>query len=184
MTDPLQVYLHDHLAGSNFAIELLKSLRDQEAHPELAPLAVTLLAEVEKDASLLRGVLDHVGKSPLDVKEALAWVAEKASRFKLRHQEPGSLGTFEALETLSLGIMGKLALWNVLPTIAGLDPRIPKLDFETLAASAKDQFVRVEEHRIKLARLVFDDTGIAKQGSARGTQDQIPTPKVRSLESR
>jgi hypothetical protein len=159
------VYLHDHLAGSNFATELLKSLRDQDAHPELATFAVTLLAEVEKDASILRGVLDQIGKSPLDVKEALAWVAEKASRLKLQHQKPESLGTFEALETLSLGIMGKLALWNVLATITGLDPRIPRLNFEKLAASAKDQFVRVEEHRMKLARFVFANTGIAKVGS-------------------
>jgi hypothetical protein len=29
MSDPLATYLHDHLAGSNFAIELLDSLRDQ-----------------------------------------------------------------------------------------------------------------------------------------------------------
>jgi hypothetical protein len=167
MTDPIQVYLHDHLAGSNFAIELLGSLRDQEAHPELASFAVKLLAEIEKDAGLLRGVLEQVGKSPLDLKEALAWVAEKASRFKLQHQQPDSLGTFEALETLSLGIMGKLALWNVLPVIAGLDPRIPGLNFEKLAESAKDQFMRVEEHRIRLASLVFAVPGNAKPGSAR-----------------
>ena len=106
MAEPIQVYLHDHLAGSNFATELLKSLRDQDAHPELATFAVTLLAEVEKDAGILRGVLDQIGKSPLDVKEALAWVAEKASRLKLQHQKPESLGTFEAFKALSLGIMG------------------------------------------------------------------------------
>lgn len=126
-----------------------------------------MLEEVEKDADLLRGVVEQVGKGPMDLKEALAWVAEKASRFKLRHQQPASLGTFEALETLSLGIMGKLALWNALRTIAALDARLPQLNFEKLATSAKAQFAKVEEQRITLARLVF----ASKTGGANPESD-------------
>jgi hypothetical protein len=155
MSDSLQDYLHDHLAGSNFAIELLKSLQEQKGNEGLAVFAAALLAEVQKDADLLRGIVEQVGKSRLDLKEAAAWLAEKASRFKLQRETPGGLGTFEVLETLGLGIMGKLALWRVLPVIAEIDSRIPITDFERLALSAQDQYGRVEEYRLRLALLAF-----------------------------
>ena len=55
MSDPLAIYLHDHLAGSNFAIELLEFLRDQHAGQKLGDAAGELLAEVEKDRKTLQG---------------------------------------------------------------------------------------------------------------------------------
>jgi hypothetical protein len=61
----------------------------------------------------------------------------------------GGIGTFEVLETLVLGIRGKLALWQVLPIAREVDPRIPNLDFEKLAASAEEQGARVEKRRLQ-----------------------------------
>ena len=115
--------------------------------------ASDLLAEVQSDTDILRGVIEKVGESHFDLKEVAGWLAEKASRFKLGHENAGGLGVFEALETLSLGIMGKLALWRVLSIIE--DNRIPQTDFAKLAASAQSQYSRVEEYRLRMARSVF-----------------------------
>lgn len=153
MADPLAIYLHDHLAGSNFAIELFKSLRDKHRADPLGQLATTLLAEVEKDQAVLESIIDRIGKGAPDLKEVAAWLSEKVSRFKLRHGDASGLGTFEALETLALGVLGKIALWR---TLDGLpDTRVSGIDFEQLIARAQDQHARIEESRLQVARTVF-----------------------------
>lgn len=155
MSDPLRVYLHDHLAGANFALELLQSMGDQTADAELAGFAKGLLAEIEADVEVLKEIIEHVGTSSFDLKSAAAWLAEKASRLKLQHGNPGDLGTFETLEALSLGILGKRALWKVLRVLSQTGSRIPDRGFGELSARAKDQFSRVEEHRLRVALTTF-----------------------------
>lgn len=156
MADPLSTYLHDHLAGSHFAIQLLESLRDQYPDNEPGTLAAALLAEISEDQNTLQEIVDRVGRSPVDLTQAAGWFAEKASQFKLHRDHTGiGIGTFEALEALMLGISGKLALWRALPIIREADSRIPEQDFEKLATRARDQFARVEEQRLRTARYTF-----------------------------
>jgi len=154
MSDPLATYLHDHLAGSNFAIQLLESLRDEDRGEELSGLAVALLAEVKEDREALQRIIGGVGKTHLDLKDATGWLAEKASRWKLQ-RDSGGFGTLEALETLTLGILAKLALWRVLPVIAKVDTRICETDFDKLTARAQEQYARVEQYRMQFARTAF-----------------------------
>jgi hypothetical protein len=156
MSDPLAIYLHDHLAGSRFAVELLDSLQEQYRGKPLGEFARVLQAEVKEDQETLQGIIDSVGRAHLDLKETAAWFAEKAAQLKLSEDHAsGGIGTFEALEMLVLGIRGKLALWQVLPLVRQIDPRIPRLDFDKLAASAEEQGARVDGQRLQLAATTF-----------------------------
>jgi hypothetical protein len=156
MSDSLAIYLHDHLAGSRFAIELLKSLQEQYAGQPLAEFAGVLEADVTRDQETLQKIIDSVGRAHLDLKEAAGWFAEKAAQLKLTQDHAaGGIGTFEALEMLVLGIRGKLALWQVLPIVREVDLRIPSLDFAKLAASAEEQGARVENQRLQLGATTF-----------------------------
>ena len=155
MDDSLCIYLHDHLAGAGFAIELLEKLKESYPDHRTGAFAAELLIEVREDSHVLETVIERVGKSSLDMKDALAWFGEKASRMKLRHNNPIGLGAFEAVEALSLGILGKVALWQVMPRIAQDDPRVRGYDFATLASKARAQFNKVEEYRLALALFVF-----------------------------
>jgi hypothetical protein len=148
MSDSLATYLHDHLAGSNFAVELLEFLRDQHVGEPLGGFAATLLAEVEEDRKVLQGIIDRTGNGSPILKKAVAWLGEKVSEMKLRR---GPFGTFEALEALALGIWGKLALWRALETIAKADARVSGIDFGQLATRAQGQYSRVEELRLQAA---------------------------------
>ena len=88
----------------------------------------------------------------LDAETGAGWFAEKGAQLKLGEDHAsGGIGTFEALETLVLGIRRKLALWQVLPIAREVDPRIPNLDFAKLAASAEAQGARVEKQRLQSA---------------------------------
>jgi hypothetical protein len=155
MSDRLAIYLHDHRAGSNFAINLLEGMRDQKSDRDLSLFAADILAEVIQDRDTLQTIVDRVGESHTDLKEASAWFAEKASRLKLTHDEALGLGTFEALETLALGILGKLSLWDALREIAEFDDRVRGESYDWLADRARDQHDRVEEYRLRVAHATF-----------------------------
>ena len=155
MEDPLRVYLHDHLAGSGFAIELLETLANEFSGHETGILATTILGEVRDDRRTLETIIDRIGRSHLDLKDAAAWFGEKVSRIKLRHDDPAGFGAFEALEALGLGIIGKLALWRALSRVAANDVRLSGYDFEGLAGRAKAQFEKVEEYRLLLASIAL-----------------------------
>lgn len=152
MSDPIATYLHDHHAGSRFAIDLLKALQDQYAGRELGRFADELLVEIREDRALLGELIERAGSRAKSVtKEIGAWIGEKATRLKLGSPRDG-LGTLQTLETLGLGIQGKLALWNALEELAAEDGRFRGVDFRRLAERARSQHARVEERRLAAVR--------------------------------
>ena len=151
-TDPLGTYLQDHLAGAASAIELLEMLRDQHQGESVGALAAGLVAEVEADRGVLEGLARRVAEGSSLLKDATGWLGAKMSQLKLGRQTSGTLGTFQARETLALGVLGKLALWRALMEIAPSDARLSGMDFQALAESAQAQHARVEGARLALAR--------------------------------
>ena len=153
MSEPLEIYLHDHLAGSNFVIELLEDLRQRYPNDETGSLAAAVLPDIQEDRKTLESIIDRVGKSHFDLKDAMAWLGEKASRIKLREDQPQGLGTFEAMELTALGILGKLSLWRTLSIMA--DPRLSGWDFSALSQRAEQQHDRVDKFRLKMVPSAF-----------------------------
>lgn len=155
MDKPLEVYLRDHFAGSRLAVDLLRSLRDRHKGEPVSEFADELLEEVEYDRSVLKGLIESVGAGRLGaLKEGLAYASEKLTWLKLRRAAAGGLGTLESLETIALGIQGKLALWRTLELIKD-DERLTGIDFGRMAARAEDQHARVEKHRLDVARRIL-----------------------------
>jgi hypothetical protein len=117
----------------------------------LSQFAGSILVGVEEDEETLRGLAKEIGTGSNILKEAAAWVDEKASRVKLGLGLSGGFGTFEALEFLALGGQGKLSLWRALQVVAEVDARLRRLDYELLIARADEQFKKVEERRLAMA---------------------------------
>ena len=154
MAKQLLTYLHDHLAGARFAVSLLQDLSDQKVDTEVAECAAKLLPAVEQDRSALEAYMKRVGDDGSMVKDIAAWATQKASRFKLALHDP--FGLFEAIEMLSLGVLGKLALWNALKSLHdGQDKAVGQdvtgLDLEHLILRARDQHQQLELLRLRLA---------------------------------
>jgi hypothetical protein len=148
MSDSLTTYLQDHLAGAVHATELLKAMRNHFAGQPLGQFAGELIVEVDSDRNTLAKLTENVGGAAGGPKEWAAWLTEKVSRLKLKHGSGDSLGTFEALEFLVLGIHGKRALWRALSTLAASDPRLHGMDFDNLIARAERQHDMAEERRL------------------------------------
>jgi hypothetical protein len=152
----LAAYLNDHLAGSTAAVELLEHLIEQHPDGELGKLFKELHAEVTSDQEVLRKLLQRFSREG-GLRRAVAWMAEKFNRVKLRlaGDKAGELGLVEALEILVLGITGKQLLWRALSASLGDSPLLRGIDLSKLEQRAIDQSERVEAHRLEAARKAF-----------------------------
>jgi hypothetical protein len=150
MDDPLAVYLHDHLAGSSFAVELLEKLASEFAGTSSGEVALELLEQVQVDRKTLEQVIAQVGKAKPRLDDGLGWMAERISRIKLKHDDPSGIGAFEAFETIGLGILGKRALWQAMQIRQNVDTRLAGLDYSALIARAEQQFQKANQHRLNL----------------------------------
>jgi hypothetical protein len=153
MNEPLAIYLHDHLAGATVATELLQVMRKRD--DPLGSFAKHLLTDVEADRETLRELADKVGSSENVIKEVAGWLSEKTTRLKFGHSMADAFGTFQAIEFLSLGILGKLALWRALETLSLSDSRLTCVPFDDLVLRAKAQFSEVEERRLEMTSTAF-----------------------------
>ncbi len=150
MPGNLETYLHDHLAGAQFATSLLADMAAQSYDKELAGFAGNLLEEIESDEHVVEQILSQLDAKRSILKDASAWLAQKVGRAKLQIDDD-RFSIFESLELLSIGILGKLALWKALLAIAPGNQILQTHDFDALCARALQQHVQVERWRLAYA---------------------------------
>jgi hypothetical protein len=153
----LTTYLNDHIAGSVAALELLEHLAGLYRGTEREKLLQSLRSEIEDDQRVLQQVLEQVGGKESRVRKAAAWLTEKIGEAKLKLDDPGNgeLRVLEALESLGLGIQGKLALWRALAAVSDRVPQLRTLDYGQLQRRAFEQHQLVEAQRLQAAQLAL-----------------------------
>ena len=151
MTTSIETYLHDHLARAAFAVDLLGALCRKHEKDALSNKLSPLLVEIEKDRDELVHLAEVLGIKPGGLKESVARLMEKFSRPKLVNDSNDVFSSFEACETLALGILGKKALWDALS--AAIEIPSAQIDFEKLISRAEQQHKIIEGVRLDLAVL-------------------------------
>ena len=116
-----------------------------------------MAAEIEDDRLTLQAIVAQLGFRESKAKGAVAWFGDKVGRLKLNGQLRGysPLSRVLELETLSVGIAGKLALWQSLQSVPHLGARLPGCDLDQLEERARRQRAEVEKHRLEAARETF-----------------------------
>lgn len=147
-TTNLITYLKDHLAGSVAALQLLDHLIIAYGDRPEAAQVRTLKTEVEYDQQLLKDLLDRHQASEGPLKKASAWIAEKVLEMKVS-TSPDDFDLLQSLETLVLGIEGKLRLWRSLQCVD------TGLDLPHLQSDAHRQIHQVELLRLEAAERAF-----------------------------
>lgn len=147
----LSIYLNDHLAGSTVGVELSKRARSANEGTPLGEWLVGLSREIEEDRATLERLMDRLGVRRDHLKTKGAWIAEKAGRLKLNGQLTGysPLSRLVELESLHLGVNGKLDLWKALGRSLG--PEVEGFDFDQLAERAERQARELEQRRLDAA---------------------------------
>jgi hypothetical protein len=157
VTDPLGIYLQDHLAGATLGLELLERSRRNNEGTRLAAPLTELAAEIGADRETLLAVMRDAGAAPSRLKITVAWALEKAQRLKPNGRLVGytPLARVEELESLAVGIGGKLAMWRALDELSAAGRPVGEHDFPALAERAEAQLRKVEGLRIEAARAAF-----------------------------
>jgi hypothetical protein len=137
----LSIYLNDHLAGSTVGLDLARRIARQNSGNEYGRALQRLSTEIAEDREALKGLMERLGVRKARVKIALASVTERLGRLKPNDQLTGysPLSRLIELETLTLGVMGKLELWRSLADVADRDQRLDRAEIEKLAARAERQ---------------------------------------------
>ncbi len=151
----LRSYLLDHLTGGDTAIRVLQDFVQLPAHRPVSELAAQLLPEIEADREVLRQLLRDAGGSTNPLRRMLAWLGGKLSGLKFWRRVSKQLGPFEGIEVLSLGILGKRALWRTLRKLQSDAALYPGNDFQSLIARAEGQYERVEQERVQMIDQAF-----------------------------
>lgn len=163
--EPFAVYLNDHLAGAAAGLSMMDDLAGRVEGTALAAKLRTLAAEVREDQQLVRDVLARIAGSERRTVQAAAWVTEKVSegRLALAARSHPALALLEGLESLALGLQGKLALFRVLAELGPLDPRLAGLPFAARADRTAAQHAMVEIERRAAAREAFGATAAGRR---------------------
>lgn len=148
----LATYLNDHLAGSVGAIKLLEDLIEAKGDP--SGLLTDLKSDIESDQHELKALIDRLDVRESRPRKAAAWIAGKLADVKslVDDRATGALWRLEALEALTLGITGKLALWRSLAVAQEGALQLRGVDYQRLADRAEDQRRRAEAARLEAAR--------------------------------
>jgi hypothetical protein len=155
----LDIYLNDHLAGATMGGDLADRLASRTQGTPFGPEMATIAREIAEDRATLEQLMEAVGATRNPVKQGLAWISEKASRLPLSGAASGDsdLGTFLSLETLSLGVEGKVCLWRALNDVASRHPALTDTDFASLIARGQRQRAALERERMACARVLEGD---------------------------
>src|ERR671916_42159 len=136
----LGTYLNDHLAGATIGVELARRARGSNEGTEYGQALQELMGrlEIRRDYP----------------KVAFGWIAEKVGRLKPNGQLTGysPLSRLIELETLALGITGKLSLWEALAEVADEDTRLDRAELTELSQRAERQRADVWRLRQRAAR--------------------------------
>ena len=153
MTDELATYLNDHLAGATFGYEHARHLEQETVGTELGQTMSSLASDIEADRDELIALMDRLDIDRSTVKQATTRIAEKLGRPKFSGATSGepALGHFLALEAMSLGVEGKLCLWEALKIVADSHSQLDAGQLERLARRARSQRETLERERAAMA---------------------------------
>lgn len=149
----MEVYLNDHLAGAMLGSDLAEQILERSEGTPFGDVMLSVSAQIEEDRDTLIDLMERMDITRNPVKQATTWIAEKASRPKFSGRTSGDpdVGYFMALESMTLGVTGKLALWEALTRVAGDHPEIAATNLEELIERARTQRDALEGQRLVAA---------------------------------
>ncbi len=152
MKNPLHVYLNDHLAGATAGVDLVRTAAENH-DGDLGEFFAELADGITADYNTLTSLIDQLNAHASGAKEAFAKIGAEVSDTKFSGESIGDpqFGTFLTLETLSIGVEGKLCMWKALKVVEGDVPELGALDIDTLIERAQSQRDRLEGKRLEVA---------------------------------
>jgi hypothetical protein len=147
----LDTYLNDHIAGATAGTNLAKMAAQEHQTDEHGPFFSEIYAEIQADFDKLQELAGALGVDESASKSALAEIGSKVMGPKFTGGDDDELNAFVTLETLSIGVEGKVCMWKALKTVEGDYPALADYDIDELLARATAQREKLEDQRQKMA---------------------------------
>jgi hypothetical protein len=150
--DPLHVYLNDHLAGATAGVELARTAAENH-DGDMGTFFTELADGIAADFNTLTSLIDQMNAHASGAKEAFAKIGSEVSESKFSGEsvDDPEFGTFLTLETLSIGVEGKLCMWKALKVVEGEYPELGSTDIDGLIERAQSQRDNIEGKRLEIA---------------------------------
>jgi hypothetical protein len=167
--DLLAIYLNDHLAGATAARELVRRAASSNRGSDYGRFLKLLATDLDEDRNTLLDIMRSLGAAVDQLKVLGGWGAEKLGRFKLNGRLLGysPLSRVLELETLALGVRGKLALWRTLELLGPERPALESFELPYLITRAERQLNEIEGYRLRAGAEAFGAERVGESQSSR-----------------
>jgi hypothetical protein len=146
----LDTYLNDHLAGATAGVNLAEMAAEEHKQDDHGLFFGQIASDIKTDFATLESLMEELAVEKSATKTAAAEVGSKVMRPKFTGDDD-HLNAFVMLETLSIGVEGKLCMWKALKTVADGYPALAARNIDDLLARAEDQRARIEAKRLEIA---------------------------------
>jgi hypothetical protein len=147
----LEVYLTDHLAGATAGVNLSQMAAEEHRADEHGAFFGEIASEIKADFETLERLIDELGVGKSATKSAAAEIGSKVMAPKFVGGDDDELNAFITLETLSMGVEGKVCMWKALKTVEDAYPTLESYDLDELIARGQSQRERIEAERLEIA---------------------------------
>jgi hypothetical protein len=151
----LDTYLNDHIAGATAGTNLAKMAAQEHQTDEHGPFFSEIYAEIQADFDTLQELASALGVEESATKGALAEIGSKVMGPKFTGGDDDELNAFVTLETLSIGVEGKVCMWKALKTVESEYAALGNYDIDELLGRAVSQREKIEAQRQKMAPLAL-----------------------------
>ena len=151
----LETYLNDHFAGATAGVNLAKMAAEEHKGDEHGAFFGEISSEISADYEKLQGLMESLGVEESATKGALAEIGSKMMAPKFTAGSDDELNAFVTIETLSIGVEGKVCMWKALKTVESEYPAFKEYDIDELLARATSQREKIEAQRQKMAPLAL-----------------------------
>ncbi len=147
----LGVYLTDHLAGATAGLNLAQMAAEEHRSDEHGAFFGEIASEIKADYEKLERLIAEIGVEQSATKNAAAEIGSKMMAPKFTGGDDDQLNAFITLETLGMGIEGKLCMWKALKLVDDSNPTLQAYDIDELVGRAESQRERIEAKRLEVA---------------------------------
>jgi hypothetical protein len=146
----LGAYLRHHVAGSEVAEKMARSLLERELDPEVRSFLERFTDALGSERAIVMTALDQLSEGPGLIERGLGMATGVATMVK--DAVPGGAPSdLEGLEALAVGVWGKRLLWGTLKTLATVHDGFRALPLDDLSEQAENQereLVRLRQRSI------------------------------------
>jgi hypothetical protein len=147
----LEVYLTDHLAGAAAGVNLAEMAADEHRSDAHGAFFGEIASEIKSDHETLERLIAELGVQKSATKTAAAEIGSKMMAPKFVGGDDNQPNAFITLETLYMGIEGKVCMWKALKTVEDAYPTLKGYDLDALIARGESQRERIESTRLEVA---------------------------------